>query len=579
MSKQQYHFPYLPESYRPNQWDAVIFVLVFGLFALLAAAASSMAVPYAVGESLAISLEPQELPGYALRTVIRMFLALSLSTLFSLTLGTWAGKSRRAERILVPAIDILQSVPVLGYLSITVVGFIWLFPNSLLGPECAAIFAIFTAQAWNMILSVYQSVKTVPNDLQEAAFMYRLSAWQRFWRVEMPFATPSFLWNTMMSMSGSWFFLVAAEAISVSNQEIFLPGIGSYIAVAIKSANMTAVYYAILTMFIVILIYDQLVFRPLIKWSEKFKFEDIATDELGSSWVLSLFSRAHVFRKVGELVSYGKDALINCRWFLQKPIDHRRPLPHPARQKRINILWDLSLFVLLLLAFYALSRFVLQRITLTEVGHVFFLGSITALRIVILLVLASLLWVPVGVWVGMRPKARNLVQPVAQFLAAFPANLLFPLFVLFIVKYHLNTNVWTTPLMIIGTQWYILFNVIAGAANLPKDLLHAASNFRVTGWLWWKRLALPAIFPYYVTGALTAAGGAWNASIVAEVVTWGDTTLIATGLGAYITEFTTKGDFPRIFLGIGVMCIYVVTFNVLFWQRLYAYAQARYRVN
>lgn len=576
-NQQQYHFPHAPESYRPNRWDAIIFIVIFALFALLASAASKMAVPYAVGEQLSISLDPHALPNYALRTVVRMFIAMGFSLVFCLTFGTLAAKSRRAERIIIPAVDVLQSVPVLGFLSITIVGFIRLFPDSLLGPECAAIFAIFTSQVWSMILSVYQSIKTVPKDLKDAANMYRLSGWQRFWRVEMPFAIPSLLWNMMMSMSAGWFFVVAAEAISVSNQEILLPGVGSYIAVAIKGADMVAVSYAIATMFFVILLYDQLLFRPLIKWSEKFKMEDIASEEGSSSWVLSLFRRSKLFQQLVQHISLWLDACINFAWFRRHATPKKPKIPSPRQRRAQDTLWDAFLLIMVLISIYSVGQFVLETITLKEVGHVFYLGAVTAFKIIILIILASIVWVPVGVWVGMRPRIREIVQPIAQFFAAFPANLLFPLFVLFIVKYSLNVNVWTTPLMIIGTQWYILFNVIAGAGNIPKDLCHVASNFGVKKWLWWKRLALPAIFPCYITGALTAAGGAWNASIVAEVVSWGDITLVATGLGAYITHFTTTGDFPRIFLGIGVMCLYVIAFNVLFWQRLYAYAQSRFQ--
>lgn len=578
MKQHQYHFPHLPESYRPNKWDAVIFVVIFALFSLLASSAAKMAVPYELGTPLAITLNPHALPAYALRTVIRMFIAMGLSLIACLTLGTLAAKSRRAERIIVPAVDVLQSVPVLGFLSITIVGFIMLFPNSLLGPECAAIFAIFTSQAWSMILSVYQSIKTVPKDLQETANLYRLSGWQKFWRLEMPFALPSLLWNMMMSMSAGWFFVVAAEAISVANQEIFLPGVGSYIAVAIDKADLWAVGYAILTMLCVIVLYDQLLFRPLIKWSEKFKMDESSQEDEASSWVLSIFRRSRVFHRAGLAFSQGLDALINLSWFIRSPYQNAPQPVSQTQRNHVDRLWDSFLLFIVLFSVYFVGEFVLETITFKEVGQVFFLGSITALRIIVLIILASVIWVPIGVWVGMRPRVREIVAPIAQFCAAFPANLLFPLFVLLIVKYSLNVNIWTTPLMIIGTQWYILFNVIAGAGNIPKDLCHVAANFGVKRWLWWKRLALPAIFPSYITGALTAAGGAWNASIVAEVVYWGDIKLSATGLGAYIAEVTAIGDFPRIFLGIGVMCLYVITFNVLFWQRLYAFAQTRYQM-
>ncbi len=581
-NNQQYFFPHKPEAWRPNPWDFIIFFIIFAIFFALASIGGDMNTPYEVGETLPITLDPRALPGYGVRTVIRMFIAMFFSLVFALTIGTLAAKYKRAERVIIPAIDILQSVPILGFLSITIVGFIWLFPGSLLGPEFAAIFAIFTSQAWNMMLSVYQSLKTVPDDLREAARMFHLSAWQRFWRLDIPFAMPSLLWNTMMSMSGGWFFLVAAEAISVSNQEIMLPGIGSYIAMAIERANLTAVGYAIAAMLIIILLYDQLLFRPLIKWSEKFKAEQAAYDETSRSWVLSLLRRAHFWRVIGGAIGRSIDAIINCRWLLTKPTAKPTHILPPALRvpsKVMNLFWDFIIYAVAIGSFAIFVNFILQNLNFQEVAHVFYLGAITAVRIVVLIIIASLIWVPVGVWVGMRPKVAQIVQPVAQFLAAFPANLLFPLVVLMIVKYSLNIEIWTTPLMILGTQWYILFNVIAGASSLPKDLYHVAENFGLKKWLWWKRLALPAIFPFYITGALTAAGGAWNASIVAEVVCWGDVTLIATGLGAYIHEYTEIGDFPRIALGIGVMCIYVIAFNRLFWQKLYNRAEARYRLN
>jgi len=342
---------------------------------------------------------------------------------------------------------------------------------------------------------------------------------------------------------------------------------------------MMAVGYAIVTMLIVILLYDQLLFRPLIKWSEKFKSDDSPSETSSSSWVLSLFRRAHLISIFGKWFGQLADSFINCRWFMKNPITIKPSRRHAGPNLYIQRGWDLGLTLILLGSFVAFIYFILQTTTYKEILHVFFLGAITALRIIVLIIIASAIWVPVGVWVGMRPRATQIVQPIAQFLAAFPANLLFPIVVLFIVKYALNVEIWTTPLMILGTQWYILFNVIAGAINLPKDLYSAAANFGVKRSLWWRRLALPAVFPYYVTGALTAAGGAWNASIVAEVVYWGDIKLEATGLGAYIAEVTTQGDFPRIFLGIGVMCLYVLAFNRLFWQRLYNYAQSRYRVN
>lgn len=563
----------------PNYWDLIALLLVLGVITLLAWVARQMAVPYQLGQAIPISLEPDHLPGYALRTVLRMLIALFFSLVFTFTFATWAAKSRRAERIIIPFIDILQSVPILGFLSITVVGFIGLFPGSLLGPECAAIFVIFTSQAWNMALGFYQTVRSVPTELNEAGNMFHLSAWQRFWRIDVPFSLPGLLWNMMMSMSAGWFFVVASEAISVSNQQILLPGIGSYITLAIASANMRAIGYAILTMFIVILVYDQLLFRPLVAWAEKFKAEQVAEDtKEARSWLINLLHRTRLLRYLSTQLTYLFDLFVNIAFLRSKPIHSHRPRISPYA-RYITWLWNTLLICMVSGAMIFLYRTVFQSVPFTTIEHIFSLGLLTALRVLVLVIVCTLIWVPIGVWVGLRSNVAHIVQPIAQFLAAFPANLLYPLVVILIVKYHLNINVWVTPLMILGAQWYILFNVVAGASVMPKDLLQVADNLGLGFWLRWRRLILPGIFPYYITGAITAVGGAWNASIVAEVVTWGDHKLVASGLGAYITEQTLRGDFLHIALGIGMMCVLVLIFNRLIWRPLYMLSRERFTLN
>jgi NitT/TauT family transport system permease protein len=566
-----------PLRLRPNIWDLVALPLVFGLIALMAWGGHAMTVRYHVGDVLPISLSPWLLPEYALRTVLRMAAALIASLVFSLAYAALAAKSRQAEKILIPVLDILQSVPILGFLSITVTGFIALFPGRLLGVECAAIFAIFTSQAWNMTFSLYQSLRTVPIELIEAARMYHLSAWQRFWRLEVPHGMPALIWNMMMSVSGGWFFVVASEAITVSGQTIMLPGIGSYIATAIAQRNLIAILYAVLVMLVVILLYDQLLFRPLLAWSQKFKGDPGADEDNVRPWFLIVLQRARFVDLVQSGVlalNRGIDRVIGG---LARPRAPRTTLAQASTW--LERLYDLILLTLAGAALVWLAQFVRAAIAPSEIGWVFVLGAITAVRVLVLIAVASLIWVPIGVWIGLRPRIADKAQPIVQFLAAFPANLFFPLAVVLILHFHLNTEIWLSPLMILGTQWYIAFNVIGGAIALPAELKLAATNLGVRRWLWWRRIMLPAIFPAYVTGAVTAAGGSWNASIVAEVVQWGDTTLRATGIGAYIAQYTAVGDAARIALGIAVLCLYVLAFNRLLWRRLYNLAAERLRLD
>ncbi|HEX3523359.1 MAG TPA: ABC transporter permease subunit [Stellaceae bacterium] len=565
-----------PSRLRPNLWDLVALPIVLGAIALIAWGGVAMSARYQIGEVLPISLDPFQLPEYALRTVLRMVCALVASLVFSLVYAAVAAKSRQGEKILIPILDILQSVPILGFLSITVTAFIALFPGRLLGVECAAIFAIFTSQAWNMTFSVYQSLRTVPAELIEAARMYHLSPWKRFWRLEVPHAIPSLVWNMMMSVSGGWFFVVASEAITVAGQTIMLPGIGSYIATAINQRDLAAIGYAVLVMFVVILLYDQLLFRPLLAWSRKFQADPLADEDNVRPWFFIVLQRARLFDLVQagvlELNRMIDDALAGMARRRRPPAEGR---PWP----QLEWLFDIALLGLAAAAAMWIIAFIRQTVDPAEIGWVFLLGLATAARVLILIGVASLIWVPIGVAIGLRPRLADRVQPVVQFLAAFPANLFFPVAVVLILRFQANPEIWLSPLMILGTQWYILFNVIVGTTALPQELQRAAQNLGVRRSLWWRRVILPAIFPAYVTGAVTAAGGSWNASIVSEVVQWGDTTLTATGIGAYIARTTAEGDSARIALGIGVLCLYVLAFNRLLWHRLYDLAAERLRLD
>jgi NitT/TauT family transport system permease protein len=568
--------PTLGQALRPNIWDAVALILAIGAMVLIVYGGEQTTLPLSTLDVTPVSLDPANLPAYALRTTMRMLLAIICSIMFTFIYAALAAKSRRAEMVLIPLLDILQSVPILGFLTFTVVFFMNLFPGRVFGAELACVFAIFTSQAWNMTFSMYQSMRNVPKDLEEASRSFHLSGWQRFWRLDVPFAMPGLIWNTMMSMSGGWFFVVASEAITVGNTTVTLPGIGSYVALAIKEQNLPAIGYAILTMLLVIIAYDQLLFRPVVAWADKFRFEQTASADAPTSWMLDLFRRTRALRALTYPFAAINKAISNLHIPLPRRLSLRTTGGPPSRV--VDAVW---LGLIVTSTGYAAWRaydYLSKTLSLPDVRTAFGYGFITLARVFVLVMLATLIWVPVGVWVGLRPKLAERIQPLAQFLAAFPANLAFPVFVVAIVRYHLSPNIWLSPLMILGTQWYILFNVIAGASAFPTDLREAAGSFHLKGWRWWIKVILPGIFPYYVTGAITASGGSWNASIVAEVASWGDTHLTATGLGAYIAQATEAGDFPRVILGIAIMCVLVTLFNRLLWRPLYAFGERRLRL-
>ncbi|OWY40843.1 sulfonate ABC transporter permease [Xenophilus sp. AP218F] len=562
----------------PNRWDLIAFPLILGFLLMATTGIRETWAPLAALQTAPITLDPGNLPEYALRTTLRMLAAMVAALVFTLIYGTLAAKSRRAGLLLVPILDILQSVPVLGYISFTVTFFLALFPGRVLGAEFAAIFAIFTSQAWNMTFSFYQSLRTVPRDLEEVSINLRLSPWQKFWKLEVPFSMPGMIWNMMMSMSGGWFFVVASEAITVGDKTVTLPGVGSYLAMAIQHKDLAAVGWVILTMTVVIIVYDQFLFRPMVAWADKFRLEDTMSQAAPESWVLNLIQRTRAIQQLLKPLGKLTRAIAHARLNFSLPKGIHSD-DHTPVSRGIDLVWWIAVVLLAGFCAVKLFNFIHGEVGLSEVLRVLGLGLITLARVSALILLASLIWVPLGVHIGLRPRLAEKIQPLAQFLAAFPANLLFPVFVVFIVHFKLNPDIWLSPLIVLGTQWYILFNVIAGASAFPNDFREAAANFRIRGWQWWRKVMLPGIFPYYVTGAITASGGAWNASIVSEFVSWGDDKLAAHGLGAYIAQTTAAGDYPKILLGICVMSLFVVLFNRLLWRPMYAMAENKLRLN
>ena len=563
-------------SLRAVTWiDVVVALGVMVLLWVIVEVGRGATVSFTPSQVGVIVTSPTHLPYYAARSLLRMFIALGLSYTFTFVYGYVAARHRRAEKVMIPALDILQSVPVLGFLSITITGFIALFPGSYLGLECAAIFAIFTSQVWNLTFSFYHSLITEPRELDEAARLLRLPRWIRFWRLDVPNAAIGLVWNGMMSMGGGWFFLVAAEAISVLNQSYTLPGVGAYAGAAIAAGDLGKVALAIVTMAVMVIGVNLVFWRPLVAWSEKFKNEQSEAAETPRSAVLNLLRRSHWPRTVGR-----------TRRRIAQPVNRfcnrilgtdDAALTTDVRRRRVGdvVFWTIVAVVLGYGAFRMFSY-----VTAENGWAVFWTplwqGLITLSRVIVLVIVATLVWVPIGVKIGSNPKWSRIAQPIVQILASFPANFLFPFAVWAFVKTGVSLNAGGILLMSLGAQWYILFNTIAGAQAIPSDLTEAMDNLGVHGWQRWRRLTIPAIFPSYVTGGITASGGAWNASIVAEAVRYGSTTLTATGLGAYIAHATQIGDFHQILAGVAVMALYIVTINRLVWRRLYHLAETRY---
>jgi NitT/TauT family transport system permease protein len=562
---------------RPGlRWaDIIVGLALLGLLFGLLKLAPALNAPFLPKTApSAVSTDPADLPYYAVRSLLRMFIALILAVIFTFVYATAAARLRRTEKVLIPLLDILQSVPVLGFLSVTVTAFIDLFPGSELGLECASIFAIFTAMAWNMTFAFYHSLITQPRDLDEAARIMRLTRWERFWRLDVPSGMIPLVWNGMMSFGGAWFFLAASEAISVLNHQYALPGLGSYTAAAIEQGNLGEVGYAIITQLIVVLGVNFFFWRPVTAWAERFRVEESESAEKPRSLVLDVLRRSDIPELLGRpLKPVGRllDRVTRPLGLAEHPLVVGR-----ARERTGDVFFAGVIAAVVAYGAWQALGYVRATTGLGEFGYAFELGAATFARVMFLVAVATVIWVPVGVWIGMTPKVTRFAQPVVQILAGFPANFLFPFATVLFVAWHIPLDLGAVLLMALGAQWYILFNVIAGASAIPSDLREAMTSLQVSGWLKWKKFILPSIFSSYVTGGITAAGGAWNASIVAEIVIYGHNHLIAVGLGAYIAQATASGNFPKILVGIVVMSVYVVVTNRLLWRRLYALAERRY---
>ncbi|MGW2893260.1 ABC transporter permease [Streptomyces sp. NPDC001212] len=554
--------------------DLVVAAAVVVLLYVTLRVGKGITLSFSTSQSAQVDTSVGQLPYDAARSLLRMFVALALSTAFTFGYAYAAAKSRRLERILIPALDILQSVPVLAFLTVAVTGFVALFPGSMLGLECAAIFAIFTSQAWNMTFGFYHSLTSLPRELDELSRSFGFTRWMRFWKVELPAGMIGLVWNGMMSFGGGWFFLVASEAVTLGHTDYALPGVGSYAGAAIADGDLTKVGCAILTMAVMVIGVNFLFWRPLTAWAEKFKIEQSEAGEVQRSVVLDFLRRSDWPRLAGRLLRPAGRALSRAgRAF---GTDDRPLVVQRGRQRAGDVAFALVAGGLIVWGLVDLCLYLHDHTGLGVFGEPLLLGLATLARVAVLVAVATVVWVPIGVKIGFSPRLTRIAQPVVQVLASFPANFLFPLAVWFFIRTGLSIDIGGIFLMALGAQWYILFNTIAGAMAIPTDLREAMDDLGVRGRQRWRRLIIPGIFPSYVTGGITASGGAWNASIVAEVVTFGGTTLTATGLGAYIARATEQGDHPRLIAGVVVMSVYVVCLNRFLWRPLYRLAETRY---
>jgi NitT/TauT family transport system permease protein len=556
--------------------DAVVGAAIFLLIYAVVRVGASAHVPFHPSHATTISTSPAELPYYAARSLLRMFIALLLAYAFSLGYAYWAARSRRARRVLIPALDILQSVPVLGFLAITVSFFLAVFPGSELGLEAASIFAVFTSQAWNITFSFYHSLVTQSGELDEASRLMGLSRWKRFWSVDVPGGAIGLVWNGMMSFGGSWFFLTASELITIGGRSYTLPGVGSYVGESVAQGNLGHVVDGIATMIIMILAVNVVFWRPLIAFVEKFRIEQTESSQKPKSLVLNLLHRS----SWPSLAGRGRRAAaqpVNRVMAAVTGVDDRSLVSHAARRRAGDFAFAAAVVALLGYGIYSMLAYIAAgQQGLGILGHAFGLGFLTLLRVSLVVAVASVIWVPVGVWIGFNPRVAQFMQPIVQVLASFPANFIFPFAIVIFLHLGISLDYGSVLLMALGTQWYILFNVIAGASAVPSDLKDAMDNLDVHGWERWRRMILPAVFPAYVTGAITAAGGAWNASIVAEIVTYNHRQLVASGLGSFITQASSHSDFHEIIAGILVMSVYVTGLNALLWRRLYSVAESKF---
>jgi NitT/TauT family transport system permease protein len=552
--------------------DLLVLLFVVAVLSLLVYVGSGW--HYRLQPAVEISLDPANIPLYSANSLTRIFCAYILSFLFSIWYGYTASRSRLHEKIMIPLLDVLQSIPVLSFLPTVVLAMIAIFPHRRLGLELASILLIFTGQVWNMAFSYYNSITTIPKELTEVTKIYKHSRFTKFLTLDLPFSAIGLVWNSMMSVAGGWFFLMACEMFVLKDRDFRLPGLGSYIQTAATRGDMKHVLYGIGTMIFLIVVLDFLVWRPIVAWSQKFRFDTVQAEDEKESVVLDFVRKSALVQEFEKLLFRGLHRL-------EILFGTMEAVP---RRKATVILGNILYFIAVPLLFYLLgwalirAAVLLSHLRAADFGTVIVSAFYSILRTTAAILIASLWTVPLGVYIGFNPRASKILQPIVQVVASVPATAVFPVILLFLLRIGGGLAIGSIFLMLLGTQWYILFNVIAGASAIPQDLREVAALYGISGLRKWKVLIIPGIFPYLITGLITATGGAWNASIISEYVTFGGRTITTTGLGSLISESTVSGNFGLLLLSTVTMAIIVVSINRLLWKRLFALAQEKYRL-
>ncbi|WP_229921181.1 ABC transporter permease subunit [Rahnella victoriana] len=522
----------------------------------------------------AITQDYKDLPYYTLRTTLRLVIGLVFSLLFTVVFAVLAAKFAAMRRVILPFVNFMESVPLLGFLTFTTAFFLGLYPHSVMGLEGLAIFAVFTGQAWNMMLTMYQTLRVVPNELTEVTCAFQCNPWQRFWRLGFLYSFPGLLWNTMVSQSAAWFALIASEMLTIGDNNVNLPGIGSWLGHAIDAGSIHGVLWGVLALVVNIVLFDQLLFRPLVRYASQFKYEDITYAERPTSWFYNCLKRSLTGQQLGKLgASFSRFWLFTLpkAWYL---LGLNRLFNFLGV---LNWLWASLWYLAIAVACLYYGHLLWGYLPFQYLSQLPEWMGLTAARVIIAMLLSIVIFTPLGVWIGLRPKWVRFFQPIIQIMAAIPSNVFYPIVTIILITWHQSLNAWTVPMIMLGTQWYVLFNVIAGASVIPSQMVDVSRVFGVKGWMWWSKYILPAVFPYIVTGIISAAGGAWNAAIAAEVLNWGDVTLKTEGLGAFISTTTDAGLNPEAALGCIAMCFMVALCVIFIWQPLYRFAETRFK--